>query len=278
MKYGLITIAFIFISITALSQKYHEIGIFGGASYYKGDMNQSRHFPSAHTHLAMGAIGRLNLNQRWAIKGSILRGKISGVDANFPENPFQVDRNLSFFSSVYEMSGTLEFNFFKFNPFSPASFFQNPDVITPYAFIGIGIFRFNPKARLGGNTYELHEFSTEGEDYSRVSMSVPYGFGVKMRLTEQILISFEYGLRLTFTDYLDDISTVYPDGPQAFETELGADLSNRSLRKNGPDGTNWGTQRGNSQSNDWYHFAGITISVNITRNPHDCHFDQDKLF
>lgn len=277
MKYGALLVFLLLVIFTAHPQQYREIGIFGGASYYKGDLNPKRHFPGEHTHLGYGAFWRENFNKRWAIKTSLMRGKVSAIDGNFPDNAFQVDRNLSFYSNVTEISGTLEFNFFKFNPFSPASFFKSADKVTPYAFIGIGLFRFNPMAQLGNNVYELHEHNTELEDYRRVALSIPYGFGFKFRVSQRILMSFEYGLRLTFTDYLDDVSGRYPSEPDLL-TETGIDLSNRSLRKSGPDGTNWGTQRGNSQSNDWYHFVGLTLSVNITRNPSDCHFDQDKNF
>lgn len=277
MKYGALFIFVVFLSLTAHPQRYREIGIFGGASYYKGDLNPKRHFPGAHTHFAYGAIWRENLNKRWAVKASLMRGRISAIDANFPANSFQIDRNLSFFSTIHEFSGTIEFNFFEFNPFAPASFFQSADKITPYAFIGLGIFRFNPQAKLGNNVYDLYDHNTELEEYSRTSLAIPYGAGFKFRISQRILMSMEFGLRLTFTDYIDDVSGRYPNSPDLL-TETGIDLSNRSLRKSGPDGTNWGTQRGNSQSNDWYHFAGFTISVNITRNPNDCHFDQDKYF
>lgn len=277
MKYGALLLFTVLLSLTAHPQSFREIGIFGGASYYKGDLNPKRHFPGAHTHFAYGAMWRENLNKRWAVKASYLRGRISGVDANFTDNSFQVDRNLSFFSTIHEFSATVEFNFFEFNPFAPTGFFQSADIITPYAFIGLGVFRFNPQARLGNNVYDLHDHNTELEDYNRTALAIPYGAGVKLRVSERILMSFELGLRLTFTDYIDDVSTRYPASPDLL-TETGIDLSNRSLRKAGPDGTNWGTQRGDAQNNDMYTFVGITLSVNISRNPNVCHFNQDKMY
>jgi hypothetical protein len=66
-------------------------------------------------------------------------------------------------------------------------------------------------------------------------------------------------MRKTFTDYIDDISQEYyidfnavPD-----QSKIGASqyLSDPSATKHAP-----GMQRGNPQNNDWYSFAGITIS------------------
>jgi hypothetical protein len=69
-------------------------------------------------------------------------------------------------------------------------------------------------------------------------------------------------MRKTFTDYIDDISTMYyidyntlPSG------DIGAAefLSDPSSVKHEP-----GMQRGNSQNNDWYSVAGITLTYRFS--------------
>lgn len=261
-------------TLTSQAQTYWDLGFFVGSSYYIGDLNTSKHFASKHTHPSFGLHLRKNKNSRWSFKGLVKYGKISADDAE-SEDPFQINRNLSFESVIIEAGGTVEFNFLKFDPYDKSSYFQYPDYITPYAFIGLAGVYYNPKTELDGNTYELRDLKTEGQDYSTIAIAVPFGMGVKFRLSERLVMELEYGFRKTYTDYLDDVSDKYPDNP-ADLTETAADLSDRSLEQNGPNGTNWGTQRGNPNKRDWYNFAGMSISFNINRNPNRCHFDQDK--
>ena len=42
-------------------------------------------------------------------------------------------------------------------------------------------------------------------------MVIPYGFGYKFRLVKSTSLILDIGFRKTFTDYLDDVSTVYSD-------------------------------------------------------------------
>ena len=274
MKY-LLAIIFSIISFISYSQRYFEIGAFGGISYYNGDINPSQHLRPSNNHLAVGLIARQVLNSRWALRGSFYAGNISGEDSHSSDE-FQQQRNLSFYSHIYELSAGIEFNFRKFNPFNPPSAFKQADLFTPFVFIGIGGFYFNPKTELDGNIYELQPLKTEGESYSRIGVSIPFGLGIKLRASQRTLISLEYGLRKTFTDYIDDVSGKYPESPESLD-QTTRKLSDRSLDQQGSDGSNWGTQRGNSQTTDWYSFVGMTITFNLTVNPHRCHFNQDKL-
>lgn len=275
MKIPVSLIISLVISIYAFPQRHFELGAFGGLSYYNGDINPSGHLRATNNHLALGVTARQTLNPRWALKASLLFGNLSGEDSH-SNDPFQQYRNLSFNSPIYELSTIIEFNFRAFNPFNPPSAFKHPDYFTPYTFIGLSAFYFNPQTSLDGNNYELQPLSTEGEDYSRTGIAIPFGMGIKLRLSERMLFSAEYGLRRTFTDYIDDVSGRYPDDPSIL-SQAGRKLSDRSLEQQGSDGSNWGTQRGNSQTNDWFSFVGITLSFNITGNPDACHFNQDDI-
>ena len=64
-------------SIPASSQTL-ELGLFGGGSYYLGELNTAYHFNE--TQLAFGALARFNLNPRWSLKGSWYRGQVQGDD------------------------------------------------------------------------------------------------------------------------------------------------------------------------------------------------------
>jgi hypothetical protein len=263
--------AIIFSISPALSQKYDEVGLFVGGSYFFGDVHSSI---SENTNFSTGILYRKNFNTRWAIRYDFRYAQLEGVDAN-SENTFKLQRNLSFNSNVFEFSTMVEFNFFDFTPFKPQSFFQSPDVITPYVAVGISIFTHNPTAELAGNVYELRPLETEGKSYGRIGLALPLVFGVKMRAADRLILGLSVGLRPTTTDYLDDASTRYPVDPSGM-SKTASDLSNRTLIPQGSDGESWGAQRANQNTNDWFSYAGLTLTYNLVKNPSSCHFNQNK--
>ncbi len=238
----------------AYSQK-NEIGIVGGGSYYLGDLNPSKHF--AMTNAAGGIIYRRNFTEHLAVRANAIYGKVEADDAVIGYN---TERNLHFRSSIIELSAQAEVNFV---PFIAG------DIDSPYSFYligGIGAFRYNPKAYYNGTWYELRGLGTEGqgselypdrEMYSLYSYSLIFGVGMKFYISQYITAGLEWGMRRTGTDYLDDVSTSYPD-PAAL-SELASNLSDRSLNQNNVPGM----QRGNPYRNDWYSFAGLSITFKI---------------
>ncbi len=268
MKYSLTIILFMLIAGSTIAQRTFDVGIFGGTSWYNGDINPNRHFPSGQMNTSAGGHFRINFDDRWSWKQAIRIGKINADDSESPD-AFQKVRNLNFESPIYEFSSTVEFNFFKFDPFKENHNFS------PYTFIGLGLFYMNPTTTLDGNTYTLKDVKTEENDYSNIQLAMPFGFGVKVRLSKHIILEGEWGLRRTFTDYMDDVSGNYPSDPNNLNA-IQIDLSDRSLEQQGDDGTNWGTQRGDSQTNDWYSFVGVSLVVNLNGDPSKCYFNLYK--
>lgn len=250
--------------------KYSELGLFGGASYYLGDLNPGKQF--FMPRLAGGLVYRYNPGKRfaWHIHG--VYGSVQADDARSTDEAQQL-RNLSFRSQVIEFATILEFNFFNYeigNPSTP---------ITPYIFGGISLFRFNPKADYFGEWVALQPLGTEGQgstvyasrkEYSLINGAFPFGFGVKFHALGRLGFSLEWGLRKTFTDYLDDVSTTYADPDVLFATQglVAVELADRSLVNPGPINTN--RQRGNETNRDWYSFAGLTITYKIQPKRPDC--------
>jgi hypothetical protein len=250
--------------------KYSELGLFGGASYYMGDLNPGKQF--FMPRLAGGIVYRYNPSRRFAWRIHGIYGSVQADDAKSSADN-QLLRNLSFRSQVIEAAVLLEFNFFNYeigNPNTPA---------TPYIFGGASIFRFNPKTNFLGEWVPLQPLGTEGQGsplypdrkpYSLISGSFPFGFGVKFHALSKLGFSLEWGLRHTFTDYLDDVSKTYADPDVLFATngELSAVLADRSLVN--PGKINTGRQRGNATNKDWYSFAGLTITYKIVPAKPEC--------
>lgn len=246
---------FFFLSSTAgVYAQTWELGVTGGAMGYMGDLNQNN--PLKLTDPAFGFMVKRNFDNYWTLRISALQGKIRD-DESKSKYSQEVDRNLSFYSPITEGSVGVEFNFFEYG------FQYREKRFTPFIFAGIALASFNPKTDYDGGTYELKYYKTEGqeEEYKTITYSVPFGAGVKYNFGRYFNIVGEIGYRNTNTDYLDDVSGVYPTVASMQEndpakTALRLGLSDRSVNKIGVPGT----QRGDFRKKDSYLFVGVTLS------------------
>ena len=263
----------VFASSPMLAQR-SEIGGFVGGSFYLGDLNPTGLF--SQTQLAAGAVYRYSLTTRWTLRGNLLYGTVTADDAKF-NNP----RNLNFRSRIGEFSVQAEINFLTY--FTGSKRYR----FTPYIFGGIGLFTFNPQGyfydpiQLEGRWIDLRPLSTEGQGlidypnvkaYNIVQPTFPFGIGFRYSLSSIFSIGVEWGMRKTFTDYLDDVSGFYVE-PAIVGREKGEWAMYMSNRWNGPESERpqAGSQRGNSNRTDWYSFAGITLTAKIGRGrPEPC--------
>lgn len=249
-------------SLTASSQGFKtsaEVGFFGGGSYYIGDLNPSKHF--VYSKLAYGGIFRYNLSTRHSLRFNITYGNIYGEDSK-SNDPYKVDRNLSFKTQVLEFAFGVELDLFRYR----INDMKYP--ISPYFFYQFAYTRINPKAELNGIDYALQPLATEGQGsgvsgtknnrYKLNQFTVPLGVGLKFNLRKRVAISIEYGIRKTFTDYVDDVSGDYLDSDviTALNGPLAAEFSDRSLSE----GSKAGLNRGTSLNKDWYSFYGIMLT------------------
>lgn len=254
MKYlkGLLAgVVFTLLSFPASSQTL-ELGLFGGGSYYLGEMNTAMHFSG--TQLAYGALARLNVNKRWAFKFSYSRGKVKGDDSRYA---FIEGSGLNFESRINDFSAVAEFNFLEYFTGSKKNYF------TPYIFAGIGFFTFNPKSYEG---VALQPLGTEGQNegfagrspYNKWGISFPFGFGFKYSVSERIGIGVEWGMRKTFTDYIDDVSTSYYLIGSEIDPGDVAGMQSDPTRNHEPY-----MQRGDNKTADWFNFFGVSVTYKI---------------
>jgi len=247
----------VFLFSEVIAQR-NELGLFFGGSYYIGDLNPSRQF--AMTSIGVGAIYRYNFTDHLSLRANGFWGNVAGDDAIVKYNEI---RNLHFRSNILELSLQGEVNFL---PFEPGDL---KTLSTPYIFGGAGIFRFNPQAEWDGVWYNLRPLGTEGQGsdlypdrkpYSLTSHNYLFGVGFKFNITRQFTGALEWGMRRTGTDYLDDVSTTYPDPTVFGQDSRAIELYDRSLENRGE---NIGFQRGNPNNNDWYSFAGFILTFRI---------------
>ena len=55
--------------------------------------------------------------------------------------------------------------------------------------------------------------------YNLTQFAIPFGGGIKFRVSENVVLAYEVGFRKTFTDYLDDVSTFYVDQDHSCKTQ-----------------------------------------------------------
>jgi hypothetical protein len=194
------------------------IASFGlNTSTYYGDLKPPSDYMDLKPSLSLGA--SYYFNERFGARAEFSWVTLSGDDADSGEKDKE-QRNLSFKSSNFEFAAVGIVNLL------PRVYYYQRPRFNGYAFAGIGALRFNPKAELNGKTYELQPLQTEGVDYSRVTMIIPYGLGVRYFVNYYLNINLEFGWRKTFTDYIDDVSTEHVDNA-SFSDPIAQALADR---------------------------------------------------
>ena len=272
IKNLLILIAFIGLGFTANAQykENTEVGFIGGGSYYLGDLNTT-HFNK--TLPFGGIVIRKNIDRRFSYKAELLYLNIAADDRDDATDTIAINRGLHFRSSVFELSGQIEFNFL---PFEAGNALYT---WTPFVYTGLSFFHFNPQAEnKDGLWVNLQELGTEGQGstsfpertkYPLAQLAIPLGGGLKIAINPSFNVILEYGVRKTFTDYLDDVSTTYPQGKNSNVI----DISNATYEMSDPTGTHIaGDQRGDPNKKDWYSFVGITLSFKLNNQAKGCDY------
>ncbi|CAN5267279.1 hypothetical protein BH09BAC1_BH09BAC1_30420 [soil metagenome] len=269
-----------------------EVGIGVGTSNFLGDLGKkSSNFKSYFGDIdgslfrpAVQVYYRHSFSYRFAGKVSLSYGVLEGDDRLSRTKQFRDDawyrsyRNLSFKSFILEAAVTAEFNILKYAPGSMKYRW------TPYVFGGVGLFAFDPKTEYNGEWVRLQPLGTEGQGlpnyperrkYALVQPSLPLGLGIKFNINKAWSIGLEMGHRITFTDYLDDVSSnyvSYNDFSSYYGSEraiMAYELSRRSTELD-PEGkygsiTKPGEVRGNPKSNDSYLFTVVSVSYNFSK-------------
>lgn len=244
-----------------------EVGFTVGGMNYIGDLNNQTMFDKVN--LAYGGFYRLNFDERWSLRFDIDYGHVEGGNPDYLTR-----RNLSFRSYIFEGQIRTEFNFF---PFSMREDHYN---WSPYLFVGLGFFAFNPTAYftdpMSGESgwYDLQPLATEGQGtplrsdiapYTLKQLSIPFGVGFKYHPNKSLTFSVEYGFRKTWTDYIDDVSTYYVDNAQLayYMGNVAAGLADRSSEVEPGYVNAAGIKRGDDSLDDWFAYFNVSVSLKL---------------
>jgi len=251
------------------NRSYFAVSLSGGIYNYTGDMvTNEKILQFSRPAFSIGALYKFDPFLGARLVAS--HGYVEADDAKSNDLGLQV-RNLNFRSAITSLDAQLVFDFVP----TEGPYYRRP-LIVPYVFTGLSVFAFNPTAELNGERIELKPLGTEGQfltdpdnrypdPYSLVQIAIPLGVGVRYRIGQNWDISAETGFRKTYTDYLDDASTVYPNmqelqaqNPTAF---ILSDRTNLALTDDGLKlSENPNSIRANSGTDDGFWYTNITIT------------------
>lgn len=265
------------------------LGELGGANDIGRDGVVDLDLISTRPSLMIGY--RYQVNSYFFLRSNLTWGILKGDDKH-TEEIFRRGRNLSFRSGFLDLNVMAEFYLFQN---ARGNLYRLRGVrgrrglnLDLYLFAGIGGMYFNPKAEYQGQWVALQPLGTEGQGlegeddkYSRFTFTVPYGVGVGKSLDRYWQVNVEFTMRMTFTDYIDDVSTDYygrdrlyqgrlNEGFSDAEAKRAAELSDPNIYEDTEVGipkTNQliDQQRGDPSDNDAFMTGMITVARKIAR-------------
>lgn len=233
----------------------------GGKSVKSRPFLRDLHWENSHPGISFYTTALYNYKIGFRIE--LTTGSISAADSLSKDvsalGKTRFDRNLHFHSSIKEAIAVFEIHPFSF------LFTEQRSFISPYLLGGIGLFHFEPKAKLNGQWFTLSDHHTEGQGFEQSKYPKPYsalqwnfplggGFGFDLFAKGYLRIEFLY--RFLLTDHLDDVSDRYIDPEEFFrwlepeQARIAIQLSDRRIGANGSAAQ--GFRRGNNKKNDGY--------------------------
>lgn len=232
------------------NKRYLSAGFSLDATNYFGDLSPKSQIASTNISLtrpAFSVFASFRYTPNLSFRGSFSWSRLKGDDFEsadpYGENSrFRYVRNASFRNDIKELAFIGVWDIF-----GNHGTFLNRVNFTPYVFAGIAVFHHNPKAKApdvdkfgqplaeAGEWVALRPLGTEGQlsqhydvkQYSLIQPSIPFGLGIRTKLSKRWDFEFEVGYRYLFTDYIDDVSGMYVD-LGALDSELAKAMSDRS--------------------------------------------------
>jgi hypothetical protein len=213
------------------------------------------------TRQAANAFARYKINQYFSVKGSINYVTLRGADS-LSSNRGRYYRNLSFRNYVWEAAAEAQFFFYEINDLGRTYRYTNS--FRAYVGLGVSGLYHNPKANYKGEWIALRPLETENYRYSKVVLAIPATAGFYFTFKKQFRVGWNLSWRTTFTDYLDDVSTIYVDKPSGSMAAILANRTNIAAAEAEEPGlsNNWvpGSKRGDPSHNDSFLTTNIEFS------------------
>lgn len=226
-----------------------EVGPHAGATSYIGDLNVWRHLPQwdwkqlNQFHYDLGGVVRFNYDSRWSFRLDYTYLHARAADTITAWRP---ESHLNFKTTAHDLSLLVEFNFFDYYTGN------NDKGFSPYIFGGISGLLYQVKPFTRDEVLDAIELK-KGK-----TLSIPFGIGFKISISEHLAATAEWRMHYTFTDNFDDVSGDYP--------ALGDHITVQDSQGNNYDLTDptesfpADYQRGHARNNDWFGMLNLTLT------------------
>lgn len=269
-----IFVSFVFVILSTVggySQYYVDYGFSVGASNYLGEFGGGEgtrrdgfvDMKLNYSRWTVGGFYRYRISNRFGVKGSLSYIRLSGDDAK-TDNPARRGRNLNFKNDMFEFLANGELYIYKVNDVGRTGRYSTD--FNLYFYGGVGLFYSNPKGQTdAGEWVALRPLQTEGVSYSTFNFTIPLGIGFYYTINRKYRLGMEIGWRTTFTDYIDDASTVYTTNYDGLSNKTTPQLVNEINSEYEEDvikAHNYipGSKRGDPEHDDAYATATINFS------------------
>ena len=165
-----------FTILASNAQRFTDIGIIGGTSVYFGELNQSNYLYNPTPF--MGGFFRVNINKRVAVRVNGNYINLSGNYADYDDGLLFNRTAPTFPNRVIDFNSQVEYNWLPY--------ITGEDKLMNSIYVS------------GGLGYSLISNSPN-------SLTLPFGLGFKINLSDRLSSGFEWSFRKTFTDAIDGI-------------------------------------------------------------------------
>lgn len=232
------------------SDRYFTVSAGTGFTRFYGDVTGKIIYKPTILNVAYEARLLSAIGARVEAAKYSLKGRDSWADFG----SYEQQRNLAFNSKNWEANFQIIYYFKSYR----GDFFRRWQW-DPYVAAGAGITTYDPTRRVDGVEYFLREIETEAnkEKYGNTSLVIPISAGIKFKLNDFVNLNLELTNRIATTDYLDDVSGLYPDHDDNEVSLHVLDLANPkdlipTSNVNAYEQLTAGTRRGNSSKFDSY--------------------------
>lgn len=211
--------------LVLLAQPRWEAGFAVGGAGYQGELTPGWYPEWNEVKGSYGLLLRYNISREWALRLNFTYAELSGDDRNFSGKGFEI-RDFRFNSQAVQGSLLVEWEPFGRRRFPDTAYFNG--LISPYFFAGAGMIYLDASpdfSRTRLDNLAPHIEADRQEPFPQNRLAAPFGIGLKLDLAPGLVLGLEASATTAFTDYLDGIS------------------------RSGKPGTN-----------DWYSFAGATLT------------------
>lgn len=204
-----------------------EAGILLGASNYAGDIVKKGDYDLDAACFNFAAFYRMYSNNNLSWRFGLNQGKLKGDDMDWIGTD-RIGRGFSFITSLTEISARVEYDFLNHKRWNTPNGFGKKFSLYVFGGAGLSLINANPVFNYDLDTRYDQLISEDEQNQRSAMLSLPFGGGIKIDLSERLVLGAEMSLHPVFNDYLDGISIA-----------------------------------ANPNYNDWYSIGGITLSYRL---------------